>query len=417
MDYDVIIVGARVAGSSLAILLGRQGRRVLLVDRDRFPSGTLSTHFLQPPAVTMLAQLGALADVEASGLRRITRQRTYVGDCVFEGAMRGPAPTYALCPPRDHLDWTLIQHALRHPAVDFRPQTAVEGLSWDGGRVAGVRLRGPDGRRWSAQARVVVGADGKYSKIADWVGAARYEEAPAMRPMYYGYYHGVEPLPETANELFFQDGHAGYVLPMEPGRDCLVLEIQPQEYDCFRADPAGRFDAAFRRLPGMARRLERAQREGPMYGTRGVENYLRVPCGPGWALTGDAAFCKDPSTGTGIQDAFTQSFLLAEALDAALDGADWDMTMAGYHARRDRAVRSAYRATLAFTEAGDVSAEALAWLQGVLAYPGLVRMLAQGFPAAARSPEVFPAEVLPTLERNARAFAAAEDRSAHRQAA
>ena len=45
MDYDVIIVGARVAGSSLAILLGRQGRRVLLVDRDPFPSDTLSTHF------------------------------------------------------------------------------------------------------------------------------------------------------------------------------------------------------------------------------------------------------------------------------------------------------------------------------------------------------------------------------------
>ena len=80
MEYDAVVVGARVAGSSLAILLGRQGRRVLLVDRDGFPSDTLSTHLLQPPAVEMLDRLGVLAEVESSGLRRLSRLRTYLGD-------------------------------------------------------------------------------------------------------------------------------------------------------------------------------------------------------------------------------------------------------------------------------------------------------------------------------------------------
>ena len=84
-DLDVLVVGARVAGSSLAILLGRQGRHVHLVDRDRFPSDTLSTHLLAPPAVAALAQLGVLAEVEASGLRRLVRTRSYVGECVLEG--------------------------------------------------------------------------------------------------------------------------------------------------------------------------------------------------------------------------------------------------------------------------------------------------------------------------------------------
>ena len=86
MDVDVVIIGARVAGASLAILLGREGRRVLVVDRERLPGDTLSTHFLQPGAVRSLARLGALGDVEASGVRRITRQRTYVGDAIFGGA-------------------------------------------------------------------------------------------------------------------------------------------------------------------------------------------------------------------------------------------------------------------------------------------------------------------------------------------
>jgi glycine/D-amino acid oxidase-like deaminating enzyme len=54
-DYDVLIVGARVAGASLALLLGLRGHRVLMVDRDHFPSDTLSTHFMGALAVPLLA--------------------------------------------------------------------------------------------------------------------------------------------------------------------------------------------------------------------------------------------------------------------------------------------------------------------------------------------------------------------------
>ncbi len=44
--YDVLIVGARAAGAATAMLLARQGRRVLLVDRAQYGSDTLSTHAL-----------------------------------------------------------------------------------------------------------------------------------------------------------------------------------------------------------------------------------------------------------------------------------------------------------------------------------------------------------------------------------
>jgi 2-polyprenyl-6-methoxyphenol hydroxylase-like FAD-dependent oxidoreductase len=64
MSYDVVILGARVGGGSLALALARQGYRVMLVDRDQFPSDTLSTHFMNPLAVGQLASLGVLADIE-----------------------------------------------------------------------------------------------------------------------------------------------------------------------------------------------------------------------------------------------------------------------------------------------------------------------------------------------------------------
>src|SRR5690242_3935629 len=100
--YDVVIVGARVAGASLALLLGQQGHRVLLIDRDSFPSDTLSTHFVGGFGVNALQRLGALDAVEAAGFRRITRARTWVEDCLFEGPA-GPEGVYALAPRRDVL--------------------------------------------------------------------------------------------------------------------------------------------------------------------------------------------------------------------------------------------------------------------------------------------------------------------------
>ena len=415
-EYDAIVVGARVAGSSLAILLGRQGRRVLLVDRDYFPSDTLSTHLLQPPAVEMLDRLGVRAEVESSGLRRLGRLRTYLGDVVVEGPLRAPG-AYALCARRDRLDMALIRQAVRRHGVELLERTSAHGLVWEDGRATGVELRPAGGARRTVRARVVVGADGRHSRVAEWTGAARYEEAPALRPVYYAYYRGVTPQPTPALEVFYQDGRIGFVLPMEPGIDCLALEVQPEEFPAFRADPGGRLEAVLRTLPGMATRMADAERDGPARGIRGVENYLRIPYGPGWALTGDAAYCKDSSTGTGIEDAFRQSFLLADALGTALDGADWEATMAAYHRRRDEAVLPGYRSTLAYTRTNAPSPAALGWLQAVAANAGLVRLLGQAFPAAVQAPGVLPAGLLPSIERSAGRFATARDVHADKPAA
>jgi flavin-dependent dehydrogenase len=49
--YDAIVIGARCAGSPTAMLLARQGYRVLLVDRASFPSDTMSTHYIHQPGV------------------------------------------------------------------------------------------------------------------------------------------------------------------------------------------------------------------------------------------------------------------------------------------------------------------------------------------------------------------------------
>jgi flavin-dependent dehydrogenase len=402
-EVDVLVIGGRVAGASLALLLAQRGYRVLMVDRDHFPSDCLSTHYMTWRYVRLLADLGVLADVEAAGFRRVTRSRTWVEDCLFEGPT-APGGGYALAPRRDTLDAILIEHAQRHGA-EFWERTRAEALINDDGRVVGAQLVARGGSTCKVLAKVVVGADGRHSKVAEWVDASRYQETPALRPAYYGYFHGLEPLDETAVELFCVNDRLGFIFPMQPGIDCLALELQPEDFQSCRADPRARFETDFRRLPTMARRMANIELEGKMLGVHGVANFFRKPYGAGWALTGDAAYLKDPITGTGIGDALVQAFLLAPALDAALGGADWETTMASYQQQRDAQLGPGFDFTVSAAKEHDPSPDQLAWTRAVLAVPHLTRTMTGVLPAAL--PESMPAVQQPLLRLLAQGFSAA----------
>jgi flavin-dependent dehydrogenase len=378
-EYDVLIVGGRAAGGSLALLLARQGRRVLVADRDEFPSDTMSTHFMGLPAVGALKRLGVLDDILAAGFRRITRHRTWIDDCCFEGPAAPPGG-FSLCPRRIVLDSVLIEHAVKASAR-FEPRTRVDGLLQEGGDVVGAVLQTTGGERREVRARVVIGADGKASKVAEWVGTHEYDAVPALRPAYYGYFHGIEPRSEATLELFFGGDQIGFLFPMREGEDCIALEIQPEEFAEFRSQHDAVFETRVRRLPEMARRMQNARLEGKVIGVKGIDNHFRKPYGPGWALTGDAGYLKDPSTGLGIGDALEQSFMLAEALGAWFDGADWEATMSAFQQRRDKAMKPAYDATLAFTRMRDMAPAEQNVLKAVFLSPSTTRAIAHSMVA------------------------------------
>jgi len=363
-EYDALIVGARVAGATVAARLAQQGRKVLLVDRDEFPSDTISTHAIAFNAVDSLRRLGVLDRIEAAGFRRIFRHRAWVED-IFIEAPAGPPGTYSIAPRRIVLDQILLDRAVELGA-ELAQRTRVDGLLVESGAVVGAVLQHIGGEKREVRARVVVGADGKQSQVAQWVGAAKYDERPVGRPIYYGYFHGFTPLPEPAIELFFGSDRIGFCFPMRPDEHCLILEAQPEEFERIRQGPAAWFRTQFATLPGMAERVKNAKLDGRMLGTRGVENFFRKPFGAGWALTGDAAYVKDPCTGYGIGDAMLQSFLIAKALGNWLDGAEWESTMEAYTQRRDAALRPLFEQTVAAARARDDSYGTLDPLRAVL---------------------------------------------------
>ena len=341
--YDAMVVGARCAGSPTAMLLARRGYRVLLLDKARFPSDTISTHLIQAAGVARLARWGLLERVAASGCPPIPRMAMHMAGVSLSGtvpARDGVAADYA--PRRTVLDEILVDAAVAAGA-ELRQGFTVTELVWEDGRVAGVRGHARGGETVTEHASIVVGADGRHSLVARRVKAEVYDARSAHTCCYYSYWDGV---PAEAVELYAQGERAVMAFPTNEGRTCILVDWPRREFRQFRGDVEGNYRRTLAIDPGLAERVAGGRRVEPVRGTPDLPNFYRKPSGPGWALVGDAGYTKDPVTAQGISDAFRDADLLAAALDAALDGREGAEAALARHARqRDEASRPMYELT------------------------------------------------------------------------
>ena len=339
--HDVIVVGARVAGAPTAMLLARAGHKVLLVDRDTFPSDIMSTHYIHQPGIAALNRWGLLDQVIASGCPPVASARVNLGPLVLEGfgpPVDGIAEVY--CPRRRVLDTILVKAAV-DAGAELREGFSVSEVLMDGGRVTGIRGRDRYGNAVTEQARVVVGADGMHSVVARAVNAPRYNEKPPRTCGYYTYWRGAS---RPYVEFGPGDG-CGYVaIPTNDELVCVGVFLKHDRFHSFRADIEGTYVRTLEALaPELAARLRAGRREERFVGTADLPNFYRRPYGPGWALVGDAGYHKDPITGYGITDAFRDAELLAAALHQGLSGSRPLLeALAGYEQQRNEATLPMY---------------------------------------------------------------------------
>ena len=322
-NYDVIVIGARCAGAPLAMLLARQGRRVLAVDRATFPSDTVSTHFMWPRTTVFLARWGLLDALAATGCPPIDKVQIHFGTTSLQGrpeAVNGTAVMY--CPRRTVLDALLVE-AARRTGAEVRERTMMRGLVRDGDRVVGVKLAGPDGER-EERAAIVVGADGLTSSVAEAVGAAIGRAHPSLTCGFYAYWEGV---PTDGVEFYIREGRDVLVFPTHDGLTCIWVGRSSGEWPAYKADIETIYLAGLD--APMRERVAAGRRATPFKGTHRLPNRYHACHGAGWALVGDAAYHRDPLTGMGIGDAFLGAELLADAIHAGLDG-DLAAALAGY---------------------------------------------------------------------------------------
>jgi 2-polyprenyl-6-methoxyphenol hydroxylase-like FAD-dependent oxidoreductase len=348
--YDAVVVGARCAGSPTAMLLARKGYRVLLLDRATFPSDTMSTHHIHPPGVAALERWGLLDGLVATGCPPVTTYSFDFGPVTIAGSPRpidGIARAY--CPRRTVLDKLLVDAAVEAGA-ELREGFAVDEVLADGGTVTGVRGHAKGGGAVTEHARIVIGADGKHSLLAKAVGAEQYNERRSRMAMYYAYWSG---LPARGFDTTVRtDGHRGWAaIPTHDDLTVVPFGWPVEEFQANRGDIEGNFFATADLAPAFAERVHAATRESKFIGSPELPGYFRTPFGPGWALVGDAGYHKNPITAMGINDAFRDAELLADAVDAAFSGRlTYDDAMGAYQRTRDREAGPVYEFTDDFAQ-------------------------------------------------------------------
>jgi flavin-dependent dehydrogenase len=332
--YDVIIVGARCAGSPTAMLLARKGRRVLLVDKTTFPSDTMSTLLVFPVGMDCLTRWGLVDQVRASGCPSSRSWTMSFGDLSLTGFPWSPhGITETLAPRRTVLDKILLDSA-GLAGAEAREGFVFEDVLRDGDVVVGIRGRSKTGSSFEERARVIVGADGMRSPFAAAVGAEKTHERPALTCCYYSFYSGLKA---EHVEMHVGAGRSVVVVPTNDGNTLVSVQWPHDQFHAVRSDVEESHRKAIAALSaGLDERVRGAKREERFVGTADLQNFFRRSHGPGWALVGDAAYHKDPITAQGISDSFRYAELLADAIDEGLsERRPMDAALADYERTRN----------------------------------------------------------------------------------
>jgi 2-polyprenyl-6-methoxyphenol hydroxylase-like FAD-dependent oxidoreductase len=331
-EYDVIVIGARCAGSPTAMLLARKGYKVLAVDRATFPSDTISTHLIHPPGLSALKRWGLLDRVVATGCPAIATYAFDMGPFVISGSPGNGDVAVSYGPRRTVLDKLLVD-AASEAGTEIREGFVVEEVTVDAGRVTGIRGHGKGGGSITERAHVVVGADGLHSIDAKTVSPEQYDEQPVLQASYYTYWSGLSMAGRF--EAYDRGTRVFAAWPTNDGLTVLIVGWPFAEFDANKRDVEGEYRRAIELVPAFADRVRDATREERFIGAA-VPNYFRKPFGAGWALVGDAGYNKDFITAQGISDAFRDAELCANAIDNALSGSSpFETAMSAYQSARD----------------------------------------------------------------------------------
>jgi menaquinone-9 beta-reductase len=325
--FDVVVVGASIAGCSAARLYALAGARVALIEQRPDPDAykVVCTHQILSSAVPTIERLGLASLIEARGAVR-THAEAW---SPYGGWMHFPTDVpYGYGVTRWTLDPILRELAAGTPGVELLPGWTVVGLLSDDGCPAGVRVETPHHEVRRIRARLVVGADGRGSTIARWANVPG-RIRPHNRFYYFAYWRGLRPV-TTRARLWFLDPDGAAAFPNEDDLTVVVAAPHRSRLGEFRSDPEGAYGRMVAALPD-GPDLAGAERASKLIGKLEVPNVMRPAARPGVAFVGDAALATDPSFGVGCGWAFQSAEWLADhTCTALLDGGELDGALERY---------------------------------------------------------------------------------------
>lgn len=344
---DVCVVGGGPAGMTLGLDLARRGVRVLVVEQTRDFDRSFRGESISPDSVWLLDRLGVLDRLREQRILFVNslelsdggRTVLTVDFHTFDQPMPLPAEI-----PQPMLLTALSDVAAEHPTFSLRRQSRVVDLLRDDGRVVGVRLRTPDGER-EVHAKLVVAADGRYSKLREMAGLAA-----TKIPLERDFLWFKMPYPSSLKPLVYRvridrDQHA-MLIPTWP--DLIRVGVNIPK-DGLKQSRAAGVEAVHDRVKVLAPELADVHEHVQGWSDLSMLEIFTtvVPrwSAPGLVLVGDAAHTLSPVLAQGVNhaitDAVTLAPLVADALRAPDPATAMDAATRVFQQARERAVARA----------------------------------------------------------------------------
>ncbi len=334
-EYDAIVVGGGPAGSTAATVMAKDGRRVLVLEREHFPRYHIGESLLPATVHGMAKLLGVSDALERAGFVKKLGGTFRWGKHPtpwtfrFSEQARSEEASYAYQVERAKFDEILLRNAAESGA-EVREGHSVTSALLEGERIVGVKYTDDDGNVGSATASYVLDASGANAVFQNTVGRRHYD--PFFRNVaLFGYFRGAGRLSgDSAGNIFtaaFDGGWCWYI-PLSENSDLTsVGVVLPKENakELKGRDLEQALAAYVQRCAPVADLLAGAERiEDGMYGSVRVlrdfsyrnERYFHN----GGVLIGDAACFIDPVFSSGVHLATFAGLLAARSVNTALSG-------------------------------------------------------------------------------------------------
>lgn len=322
-QYDAIVIGGGPGGTGSAARLAQLGRRVLLVEKEKFPRFQIGESLL-PASVPLLEKIGAARAIRSAGFVEKfaaefvtfdgSKKRRYP---FADGLVGGPASTYQV--ERDRFDDILLSNARTH-GVEVRQNVEARGVRFSE-RGAHVKLRrAGETSDATANAAFLIDASGRNTLVA------RREDIRRMDPDLRNF------------SVFTHVKNAGRATGRAAGDVTIVISpngwwwLIPLSGDITSVGMVAPTRALDGKRPGedyfyekiaessyLTARLEGSERVAPVRATTNYSYRVDSLVGDRWALVGDAAGFIDPIFSSGAHLALASGIDAAETIHRSLD--------------------------------------------------------------------------------------------------